>query len=117
MSRMFKFASSELSRFSGDDVPRTSSSGIDGGGGRRPSGVGEEEDEDDETYNWACCDRCQKWRRLPDGPEYAAEALPCSRLHTQSVVPVAITSKYRVPTMLDGPVVDTHIFAFESCAA
>ena len=26
-------------------------------------------------------------------------------------------SKYRVPTMLDGPVVDTHIFAFESCAA
>ena len=26
-------------------------------------------------------------------------------------------STYRVPTMLDGPVVETHIFAFESCAA
>ena len=60
-------------------------------------------------------------------------------MHSSSVVPDASTSKYlrgrrerqriahiiaencaakyRVPTMLDGPVVDTHIFAFESCAA
>ena len=28
------------------------------------------------TENWACCDRCDKWRRLPPGVAYCAEALP-----------------------------------------
>ena len=38
----------------------------------------------------------------------------------QRIAPIIASNcaaKYRVPTMLDGPVVDTHIFAFESCAA
>ena len=35
-----------------------------------------EEGEADETCNWAQCDRCEKWRRLPDGPEYEAATLP-----------------------------------------
>ena len=26
--------------------------------------------------NWARCDSCNKWRKLPCGPEYCAEALP-----------------------------------------
>ncbi|KOO25319.1 hypothetical protein Ctob_008436 [Chrysochromulina tobinii] len=26
--------------------------------------------------NWACCDKCEKWRRLPAGPEYCDAALP-----------------------------------------
>jgi hypothetical protein len=26
--------------------------------------------------NWACCDRCDKWRRLPPGVEYCDDALP-----------------------------------------
>ena len=30
----------------------------------------------EETFNWAQCDRCEKWRRLPDGKEYEAENLP-----------------------------------------
>ena len=30
---------------------------------------------------------------------------------------VELRGEYRVPTMLDGPVVETHIFAFESCDA
>ena len=25
---------------------------------------------------WVACDRCEKWRRLPDGPEYEEAALP-----------------------------------------
>eukprot|EP00966_Prymnesium_polylepis_P217855 5041975-Prymnesium_polylepis.1 len=29
-----------------------------------------------EHCNWACCDRCEKWRRLPSGDEYATENLP-----------------------------------------
>ena len=38
---------------------------------------GEEEGEEEEdTSNWACCDRCGKWRRLPDGLEYEADSLP-----------------------------------------
>ena len=37
---------------------------------------GEEEGEEEEdTSNWACCDKCGKWRRLPAGEEYCAEAL------------------------------------------
>ena len=30
---------------------------------------------------------------------------------------VELRGEYRVPTMLDGPVVETHIFAFDNCAA
>ena len=39
---------------------------------------GEEEggEEEEDTSNWACCDRCGKWRRLPDGLEYEADSLP-----------------------------------------
>ena len=42
---------------------------------------GEEEessssDDEPETLNWAQCDRCEKWRRLPDGEEYSSEQLP-----------------------------------------
>ena len=41
---------------------------------------GEEEEEggedEEDTSNWACCDRCGKWRRLPDGPEYEAGSFP-----------------------------------------
>ena len=37
---------------------------------------GESGEEEEETCNWAQCDRCEKWRRLPDGPEYEADALP-----------------------------------------
>ena len=59
----------------------------DGGGGgeeeREEEGAeeGEEEgegetDEEPETCNWAQCDRCEKWRRLPAGPEYEETALP-----------------------------------------
>ena len=46
--------------------------------GGEEDGEGEEEgeEEDDEEFNWACCDRCDKWRRLPDGAEYATDALP-----------------------------------------
>ena len=38
----------------------------------------EEEGEDDEPVacNWAQCDRCEKWRRLPDSSEYEADNLP-----------------------------------------
>eukprot|EP00964_Phaeocystis_antarctica_P125693 scaffold89369_cov63-Phaeocystis_antarctica.AAC.1 len=38
---------------------------------------GEEEgEEEEEASNWACCDKCGKWRRLPDGLEYEADSLP-----------------------------------------
>ena len=26
--------------------------------------------------NWVQCDRCDKWRRLPNGAEFEADALP-----------------------------------------
>ena len=57
---------------------------VEGRASRRPSAgddadadeQGEEEEEggedEEDTSNWACCDRCGKWRRLPDGPEYEA---------------------------------------------
>ena len=28
------------------------------------------------AVNWAICDACEKWRRLPPGPDYCEEALP-----------------------------------------
>ena len=36
----------------------------------------EEETEEQTADNWACCDTCDKWRRLPDGPRYEANSLP-----------------------------------------
>ena len=39
-------------------------------------GEGGEEDDDGAQFNWACCDRCEKWRRLPPGEEYEADNLP-----------------------------------------
>lgn len=36
----------------------------------------ESEGEEEEHFNWACCDRCGKWRRLPAGKEYEEAALP-----------------------------------------
>ena len=45
-------------------------------------------------------------------PEWTEE-----RRRITHIIAENCTSTYRVPTMLDGPVVDTHIFAFESCAA
>ena len=36
----------------------------------------EEETEEQTAHNWACCDVCDKWRRLPDGPRYEANSLP-----------------------------------------
>ena len=37
---------------------------------------GEAEGDEGDKLNWACCDRCEKWRRLPDGAEYESDALP-----------------------------------------
>ena len=54
----------------------------EGGGGEEGcEEEGEEEgegetDEEPEMCNWAQCDRCEKWRRLPAGPEYEETALP-----------------------------------------
>ena len=31
---------------------------------------------DERVVNWAQCDRCEKWRRLPDGPLFKPDALP-----------------------------------------
>ena len=43
---------------------------------REGEGEGEEEGEEEaDKSNWACCDKCSKWRRLPAGEEYCAEAL------------------------------------------
>ena len=28
------------------------------------------------AVNWAICDACEKWRKLPNGPDYCEEALP-----------------------------------------
>ena len=36
----------------------------------------EEETEEQTAHNWACCDVCDKWRRLPDGSRYEANSLP-----------------------------------------
>ena len=54
---------------------------VDGRASRRPSAdeeadADEQGEEEEDTSNWACCDRCGKWRRLPDGPEYEAGSFP-----------------------------------------
>ena len=46
--------------------------------------MGDDDSDSDDTdddiewteVNWAQCDLCNKWRKLPFGPEYCAEALP-----------------------------------------
>ena len=52
--------------------PYADSNDPDEGEGEEGEGEGEEEED---TINWACCDKCGKWRRLPAGEEYGAEAL------------------------------------------
>ena len=44
--------------------------------GEEGEGEGESGSEEEEKCNWACCDKCGKWRRLPLSPEYESENLP-----------------------------------------